>query len=434
MAPKNTGIKTDFSHFVNMALQDRMTWKTLATLLHDFAPTLNETREVISILLKELETLYLAFQAKEDELRKYQEKSETYVVTTKVYDHVSMQGSETVTEINEVKNVSERPEEGISEEMLLDVNEDSWPSEENKVLKIGDNVEIEGGDNELQYRNTLEKRQGIDNGWYTFISNDKQTDTKTLEFQPELEDSEYEIKSSNDEHNAAMINSDDSLIEMNNQWKAIDKYNDTELGGSESAVRKTKKMPFQCKFCKKSFQKSSSLKYHIRIHTKVPFHCEICNKEFKTKAIMKQHEIIHTAEMPYECNSCNKRFKRKEHVKIHEVIHTGEVPFECKTCAKRFKRKGDLKQHEMIHTGEVPFECNTCRKRFKLKGELKKHERIHTGEVPYECMTCKKRFSHLSALKLHERNHTGEKPYECGKCGKKFKQSSALKYHEKHHK
>ena len=68
MAPKNTGIKTDFSHFVNMALQDRMTWKTLATLLHDFAPTLNETREVISILLKEFETLHLAFQAKAEEV------------------------------------------------------------------------------------------------------------------------------------------------------------------------------------------------------------------------------------------------------------------------------------------------------------------------------------------------------------------------------
>ena len=396
-------------------------------------------------MLKEFETLHLAFQAKEAELKKYQEKSETYVVTTKVYDHVSMQGSETVTDINEIKNVSERPEEEINDEMLLDVNEDAWPSEENKVLlMIGDDVEIEGGENELQDTNTLDKRQGIDNEWYTFISNDKKTDTKTFEFQPELEDSEYERKSlnvtefliENDEINAAIINPVDLLTEKNN-WNTIDrsyKKNNTESGDGESVVRKTKKMPFQCKFCKKSFQKSSSLKYHIRIHTKVPFHCEICNKEFKTKAIMKQHEIIHTAEMPYECNSCNKRFKRKEHVKIHEVIHTGEVPFECKTCTKRFKRKGDLKQHEMIHTGEVPFECNTCRKRFKLKGELKKHERIHTGEVPYECMTCKKRFSHLSVLKVHERNHTGEKPYECGKCGKRFKQSSHLKFHEKHHK
>ena len=72
MAPENTGIKTDFSHFVNLALQDRMTWQTLAVLLNNFAPTLNKTKEVISILLKELETLHLAFQKNQEEIRRYQ--------------------------------------------------------------------------------------------------------------------------------------------------------------------------------------------------------------------------------------------------------------------------------------------------------------------------------------------------------------------------
>ena len=37
------GTKNDFSYFVDMALQNRMPWKTLASLLKDLAPTLNET-------------------------------------------------------------------------------------------------------------------------------------------------------------------------------------------------------------------------------------------------------------------------------------------------------------------------------------------------------------------------------------------------------
>ena len=80
------GNKTDFSHFVKMALQDRMSWKTLETLLNDFAPTVNETREVISILLKELEALYLEFQKNKEVLKKYQEVSETLVERKRLID------------------------------------------------------------------------------------------------------------------------------------------------------------------------------------------------------------------------------------------------------------------------------------------------------------------------------------------------------------
>ena len=59
------GTKTDFSYLVGMSLQGRMPWETLASLLKDLAPTLEETREVISILLKELEVLQSSLQEKE---------------------------------------------------------------------------------------------------------------------------------------------------------------------------------------------------------------------------------------------------------------------------------------------------------------------------------------------------------------------------------
>ena len=66
------GTKIDFSYFIRMALQDNMAWKTLAMILKDLTPTLDETREVISILLKELEALQLALKEKDKELEMYQ--------------------------------------------------------------------------------------------------------------------------------------------------------------------------------------------------------------------------------------------------------------------------------------------------------------------------------------------------------------------------
>ena len=62
------------SHFVGMALQNTMPWKTLAILLKDLSPTLSEAIEVIDILVKELEALQLSFQKKEKALELYQKE------------------------------------------------------------------------------------------------------------------------------------------------------------------------------------------------------------------------------------------------------------------------------------------------------------------------------------------------------------------------
>ena len=79
------GTKNDFSYFVDMALQNRMPWKTLASLLTDLAPTLNETREVVRILLKELETLKLSLQKKNELLEMYQNESDAFEEMNKIF-------------------------------------------------------------------------------------------------------------------------------------------------------------------------------------------------------------------------------------------------------------------------------------------------------------------------------------------------------------
>ena len=101
------GTKNDFYLYVRMALQDRMPWKTLAMLLNDVAPTLTETREIISILLKELETLHLAFQEQQAELKKYQDKSE---IILDAHDQDSLPEYETLDDYK-IKEAIETPEE-----------------------------------------------------------------------------------------------------------------------------------------------------------------------------------------------------------------------------------------------------------------------------------------------------------------------------------
>ena len=63
------------SHLVGMALQNTLPWTSLAILLKDISPTLSEAKEVITILVKELETLKLSLQSKEKELENYQKEN-----------------------------------------------------------------------------------------------------------------------------------------------------------------------------------------------------------------------------------------------------------------------------------------------------------------------------------------------------------------------
>ena len=128
------GNKTDFSHFINMALQDRMPWKNLGVLLNYFAPTLDETREIISILLNELEALYFESQKNKEALKKYQEESETLVDSERLID--------------DAREVVENPEESFDPEMLFDTQS----SEESEETMNGA-VEIEYHEDESQEAN-----------------------------------------------------------------------------------------------------------------------------------------------------------------------------------------------------------------------------------------------------------------------------------------
>ena len=66
--PNDTGTKqTIFCNLIDMALQKKMPWAMLANTLDCIIPSFEESKQVIKILLKELENLQLKLIEKETE-------------------------------------------------------------------------------------------------------------------------------------------------------------------------------------------------------------------------------------------------------------------------------------------------------------------------------------------------------------------------------
>lgn len=201
-------------------------------------------------------------------------------------------------------------------------------------------------------------------------------------------------------------------------------------------VKHEGKYPYSCEVCGKSFDRISSKRDHLLVHSDDrPFECMVCHKKFKMKGSLQKHmRDIHTdTKLQFQCEYCSKVFPTKERLMSHFLVHDDEKAFECNICGKRFNRKNNLQDHMLTHSTEKNYKCPDCHMCFNRRYSLKLHARNHLAVKPYRCELCPMSFSQLHALKTHFRQHTGEKPFKCSICQRTFRQQSTLQTHFKRH-
>ncbi|XP_072254601.1 uncharacterized protein [Pyxicephalus adspersus] len=122
----------------------------------------------------------------------------------------------------------------------------------------------------------------------------------------------------------------------------------------------------------------------------------------------KTQSATSTRKKPFQCQRCEKSFNCSSHLIMHQHVHTREKPYVCE-CGKSFTQSSSLFRHQRAHRGERPHVCTECGKSFAQTSEFLIHKRIHTGEKPYLCADCGKSFLASASLVRHQRVHIGKK-------------------------
>ena len=102
--------------------------------------------------------------------------------------------------------------------------------------------------------------------------------------------------------------------------------------------------PFHCDICGKSFKTSACLKLHQNTHGQSEgshdfgridiklYECKVCKKTFNKYGNRARHMKIHTDDKKHECNICRRRFMYPSELTKHRRVHTGERPYKCVIC------------------------------------------------------------------------------------------------------
>jgi len=138
-----------------------------------------------------------------------------------------------------------------------------------------------------------------------------------------------------------------------------------------------------------------------------------------------------TKKKPYSCFQCSKSFEYADQLKAHLICHTEEKgALRCPNCPMIFSKSSHLRSHLSthsgvhmeIHTAEKPkktYSCAYCKNFFTNKRAYFKHIKTHTEVNPYGCSQWPKSFEHADQLKVHFICHTGEEgAFRCPNCSK----------------
>ena len=318
---------TKIKCLIEMAIKSEMSWLSLDPVIDKLTPTLEKSRQIVKILLKEFET---------------HQSICTLNIQRSNYEEVGFEFTEEKLVSEEIMKI--RSEEVINAERDQDFTSEAHYNSDGEISEA--NFEVF---DENDVSKGIQLVEAFKGQLYTFVGDDSE---EKFETQCHNESLDHHAKS--------------------NGYKE-----DHEVYTKESKYM-ARRTSYECKTCGKFFKKKTHLIGHVRTHPgEKPFKCSKCEHRFVLAKSLKIHERIHTGEKPFQCHTCKKIFVRAYGLKIHEMTHTGEKPYQCKACNKCFVTSSHLIRHERTHTGEKPFQCKTCKKDFTQSNQLKKHEKTH---------------------------------------------------------
>ena len=434
----------DFSFFINLAIQAEISWNELENILEDLTPTLDKSKELNKVFLKELKIIQsqkksLDFDTKTNELAK-QSEDEEY----EEFDSETVENEPNDDDGNEDQNETSNESTEIDENSEKDKGQNE-PSNDSSEFEENHEMEPNYSDSEIDFiepdDEESQEDEVTDNESSEFDQNCNICDRRFLNSvafknhyatdhnQVDSPKVENEIPSNHVEKSDVPIAEDDNPIKDSNVQSKENEDDSVELG-TDTIVKVENSLSMVYVYGASELESDypKSTKIEKDEHS-------ISEEDIKPKIEdLGSNQKVKKASV--KCETCDKSFRDKNTLEVHERSHTGDRPFKCKTCLKRFLVLYHLKRHEaVVHSkGNIPFECQFCKKPFYDRRDMTRHERIHSKEKPYQCSSCKTSFTSFNSLQIHTLIHRGKERFSCEVCYKGFSRKSHLERHNSIHK
>lgn len=174
---------------------------------------------------------------------------------------------------------------------------------------------------------------------------------------------------------------------------------------------------------------SSSVLYNVLSHgesaamqhiamggIKKKFDCRWCKASFTKKTSLRRHMNLHSGSRPFQCPFCEYNATRKDQLKTHiKTRHTRDsskhFTFKCPLCSNMFQSQRRMTLHMRSHQWDN-FPCDLCHIKFKSAHELVQHlKRRHPdsgtdpGNYPYVCDVCHRWCNSIEEYVDHIQTH-----------------------------